>query len=162
VSGEYLGEGSRVGTDGFFPTRDGGWIDEEGYLFLEGRADDIIVRGGENMSPGEFEEVLIEHPAVADCAVVGVPDEQWGEAVAPVQAPPPPGTVSRSSFAVGDASLRCFSRLGRSLNPLARGSTPWRPTNEFNELRSACLDTAPRAHPHSVTIKRRVMGYLAG
>jgi acyl-CoA synthetase (AMP-forming)/AMP-acid ligase II len=82
VSGEYLGKGSRVGSGGFFPTRDAGWIDEEGYLFLEGRADDIIVRGGENMSPGEIEEVLIEHPAVADCAVVGVPDEQWGEAVA--------------------------------------------------------------------------------
>jgi long-chain acyl-CoA synthetase len=82
VSGEYLGKGSRVGSDGFFPTRDAGWIDEEGYLFLEGRADDIIVRGGENMSPGEIEDVLIEHPAVADCAVVGVPDEQWGEAVA--------------------------------------------------------------------------------
>jgi long-chain acyl-CoA synthetase len=82
VSGEYLGKGSRVGADGFFPTRDGGWIDEEGYLFLEGRADDIIVRGGENMSPGEIEDVLIEHPCVEDCAVVGVPDEQWGEAVA--------------------------------------------------------------------------------
>jgi acyl-CoA synthetase (AMP-forming)/AMP-acid ligase II len=82
VSGEYLGKGSRVGSDGFFPTRDAGWIDEEGYLFLEGRADDIIVRGGENMSPGEIEDVLVEHPCVADCAVVGVPDEQWGEAVA--------------------------------------------------------------------------------
>jgi acyl-CoA synthetase (AMP-forming)/AMP-acid ligase II len=62
VSGEYLGKGSRVGADGFFPTRDGGWIDDEGYVFLEGRADDIIVRGGENMSPGEIEDVLIEHP----------------------------------------------------------------------------------------------------
>jgi long-chain acyl-CoA synthetase len=82
VSGEYLGKGTRVGADGFFPTRDGGWIDDEGYLFLEGRADDIIVRGGENMSPGEIEDVLIEHPCVEDCAVVGVPDEQWGEAVA--------------------------------------------------------------------------------
>ncbi len=82
VSGEYLGKGSHVGADGFFPTRDAGWIDEEGYLFLEGRADDIIVRGGENMSPGEIEDVLLEHPSVADCAVVGVPDEQWGEAVA--------------------------------------------------------------------------------
>jgi acyl-CoA synthetase (AMP-forming)/AMP-acid ligase II len=82
VSGEYLGKGTRIGSDGFFPTRDGGWLDAEGYLFLEGRIDDIIVRGGENMSPGEIEEVLLEHDAVADCAVVGVPDEQWGEAVA--------------------------------------------------------------------------------
>ena len=82
VSGEYLGKGTRVGGDGFFPTRDGGWLDAEGYLFLEGRIDDVIVRGGENMSPGEIEDVLLEHDAVADCAVVGVPDEQWGEAVA--------------------------------------------------------------------------------
>ena len=84
VSGEYLGKGSRVLSDGFFPTRDGGWLDEAGYLFLTGRVDDIIVRGGENMSPGEIEDVLLEHPDVADCCVVGVPDEQWGEAVAAV------------------------------------------------------------------------------
>ncbi len=84
VSGEYLGRGSAVGSDGFFPTRDGGWLDEAGYLFLEGRIDDVIVRGGENMSPGEIEDVLLEHESVADCAVVGVPSEQWGEAVAAV------------------------------------------------------------------------------
>jgi long-chain acyl-CoA synthetase len=84
VSGEYLGKATRVGSDGFFPTRDGGFVDDEGYVFLEGRIDDIIVRGGENMSPGEIEDVLLAHPCVADCAVVGVPDEEWGEAVAAV------------------------------------------------------------------------------
>jgi long-chain acyl-CoA synthetase len=84
VSGEYLGKASRVGSDGFFPTRDAGSVDAEGYVFLEGRIDDIIVRGGENMSPGEIEDVLLGHPAIADCAVVGVPDEEWGEAVAAV------------------------------------------------------------------------------
>ena len=68
--------------DGWFPTRDAGSIDEEGYLFLEGRADDVIVRGGENLSPGEIEDVMLTHPDVADVAVVGIPDEQWGEAVA--------------------------------------------------------------------------------
>jgi len=82
VSGEYLGRGHTLLEDGFFPTHDGGWLDEEGYLFVEGRIDDVIVRGGENMSPGEIEDVLLEHPAVADCAVVGVPDTDWGEAVA--------------------------------------------------------------------------------
>lgn len=82
VSGEYLGRGSLVDSDGWFPTRDAGFLDEAGYLFLEGRIDDVIVRGGENMSPGEIEEVLLEHEAVADCAVVGIPDEEWGEAVA--------------------------------------------------------------------------------
>jgi acyl-CoA synthetase (AMP-forming)/AMP-acid ligase II len=82
VSGEYEGKGSVVDAQGWFPTRDAGSLDDEGYLFLEGRADDVIVRGGENLSPGEIEDVLLTHPSVADVAVVGVPDEQWGEAVA--------------------------------------------------------------------------------
>lgn len=82
VSGEYIGTGSFLDDEGWFPTRDAGFMDAEGYLFLEGRADDVIVRGGENMSPGEIEDVLLEHEAVADVAVVGIPDEQWGEAVA--------------------------------------------------------------------------------
>jgi acyl-CoA synthetase (AMP-forming)/AMP-acid ligase II len=82
VSGEYLGRGSQLVADGWFPTNDGGSLDEDGYLFVEGRIDDVIVRGGENLSPGEIEDVLHEHPDVQDCAVVGVPDEQWGEAVA--------------------------------------------------------------------------------
>jgi acyl-CoA synthetase (AMP-forming)/AMP-acid ligase II len=82
VSGEYRGRGSRLDRAGWFPTRDGGSMDADGYLYLEGRIDDIIVRGGENISPGEVEDVLLEHAAVADAAVVGVPDEQWGEAVA--------------------------------------------------------------------------------
>jgi acyl-CoA synthetase (AMP-forming)/AMP-acid ligase II len=82
VSGEYLQQGSLLDADGWFCTRDRGWLDEEGFLFLDGRADDVIVRGGENISPGEIEEVLLAHPAVADAAVVAIPDEQWGEGVA--------------------------------------------------------------------------------
>jgi acyl-CoA synthetase (AMP-forming)/AMP-acid ligase II len=82
VSGEYLGRGVTLGPDGWFSTRDGGSMDADGYLFVEGRIDDVIVRGGENISPGEIEDVLLEHEAVADCAVVGIPDEHWGEAVA--------------------------------------------------------------------------------
>jgi long-chain acyl-CoA synthetase len=82
VSGEYEDRGSVVDKQGWFPTRDAGSMDEEGYLFLEGRADDVIVRGGENMSPGEIEDTLLEHPAVSDVAVVGIPDEQWGEGIA--------------------------------------------------------------------------------
>ena len=84
VSGEYLGREPRLLEGGWFPTRDGGFLDEAGYLFVEGRIDDVIVRGGENLSPGEIEDTLLTHPAVADCAVVGVPDAQWGEAVAAV------------------------------------------------------------------------------
>jgi len=80
VSGEYR-ERSALDADGWFPTRDAGWLDEEGYLFLAGRADDVIVRGGENISPGEIEDVLLSHPAIADAAAVAVPSAEWGEAV---------------------------------------------------------------------------------
>ena len=52
----------RVDRDGWFPTRDGGFVDDDGYLFLEGRIDDVIVRGGENLSPGEIEDVLLDAP----------------------------------------------------------------------------------------------------
>jgi acyl-CoA synthetase (AMP-forming)/AMP-acid ligase II len=89
VSGEYRGRGSTLGPDGFFPTRDGGFLDEDGYLFVDGRIDDVIVRGGENLSPGEIEDVLRAHEDVADCAVVGIPDTQWGEAVAAAVVPAP-------------------------------------------------------------------------
>jgi fatty-acyl-CoA synthase len=84
VSGEYLGRGAALSADGWLATNDGGWLDAEGFLFVEGRLDDVIVRGGENLSPGEIEDVLLEHPAVADAAVIGVPDDEWGEAVAAV------------------------------------------------------------------------------
>lgn len=87
VSGEYLGRSSRVTPDGWFPTNDGGSLDADGYLYVEGRIDDIIVRGGENISPGEIEDVLLSHASIADAAVIGVPDEQWGEAVAAVVVP---------------------------------------------------------------------------
>jgi acyl-CoA synthetase (AMP-forming)/AMP-acid ligase II len=94
VAGEYLERGSQLGPGGWFATRDGGSLDAEGFLFVEGRIDDVIVRGGENLSPGEIEEVLLAHAAVADCAVVGVPDEQWGEAVAAVVVPRAGASVS--------------------------------------------------------------------
>ncbi|GHA04981.1 class I adenylate-forming enzyme family protein [Novosphingobium arvoryzae] len=80
VSGEYR-EKSALDADGWFPTRDAGYLDEDGYLFLSGRADDVIVRGGENISPGEIEDVLLTHPAIADVAAVAIPSAEWGEAV---------------------------------------------------------------------------------
>ena len=81
VSGEYDGR-SVLDSDGWFPTRDAGYLDEQGYLFLSGRADDVIVRGGENISPGEIEDLLHHHSAIADTAAVGIPSDEWGEAVA--------------------------------------------------------------------------------
>ena len=81
VAGEYVGR-PVLTADGWFATRDGGWLDDDGYLFVEGRLDDVIVRGGENVSPGEVEDTLVAHPAVAEAGVVGLPDDEWGETVA--------------------------------------------------------------------------------
>jgi acyl-CoA synthetase (AMP-forming)/AMP-acid ligase II len=64
-----------------FATGDLGYLDEAGYLFIAGRSDDVIIRGGENISPGEIEDALARHPAIASAAVVGVPDEEWGQRV---------------------------------------------------------------------------------
>lgn len=81
VSGEYLDK-KVIDDEGWFATKDAGWLDDEGFLFVKGRLDDVIVRGGENISPGEIEECLRRHDAVADCAVLGLPNRQWGEKVA--------------------------------------------------------------------------------
>lgn len=78
VSGEYS-HSTVTDENGWFHTNDAGWIDAEGYVFVDGRLDDVIVRGGENLSPGEIEEVLSAHDAVAEAAVVGMLDDQWGE-----------------------------------------------------------------------------------
>jgi long-chain acyl-CoA synthetase len=80
VSGEYL-ERKATDDDGWFPTRDAGQLDAAGYLYLSGRADDVIVRGGENISPSEIEDVLLSHDAVADAAAVAIPSTEWGETV---------------------------------------------------------------------------------
>jgi acyl-CoA synthetase (AMP-forming)/AMP-acid ligase II len=87
VSGRYTGIGSVLDENGWFPTRDIATLDEDGYLFIGGRSDDTIIRGGENIAPAELEEVLIEHPQVRDVAVVGVEDPQWGQAIIAVVVP---------------------------------------------------------------------------
>src|SRR5699024_802332 len=67
--------------DGWVNTEDRGWIDEDGYLFLGGRNSDMIIRGGENISPAEIEDVLLAHSEISDVAVIGVPSLEWGEEI---------------------------------------------------------------------------------
>ncbi len=67
--------------DGWFRTGDAGWVDADGYLFLHDRIKDMIVTGAENVYPAEVENVLLAHPDVVDAAVIGVPDDRWGETV---------------------------------------------------------------------------------
>jgi malonyl-CoA/methylmalonyl-CoA synthetase len=70
--------------DGWFRTGDLGFLEGDGYLTLCGRSKDLIISGGLNIYPPEVERVLVEHPAVAACAVIGCPDRQWGERVTAV------------------------------------------------------------------------------
>jgi long-chain acyl-CoA synthetase len=87
VSGRYTGIGSVLDENGWFGTKDIAMLDEDGYLFIGGRSDDTIIRGGENIAPAELEDVLIEHAHVHDVAVVGVEDPQWGQAIVAVVVP---------------------------------------------------------------------------
>ena len=71
---------------GWFHSGDVGYIDEEGYLYICDRLKDMVITGGENVYPAEVESVLFEHPAITEVAVIGLPDEKWGEAVTAVAA----------------------------------------------------------------------------
>lgn len=78
-----------VTADGWMRTGDAGFLDEDGYLFLQDRIKDMVVSGGENVYPAEVENVVLSLPGVADAAVIGVPDERWGETVKAVVVPAP-------------------------------------------------------------------------
>jgi acyl-CoA synthetase (AMP-forming)/AMP-acid ligase II len=103
VSGEYRGRENPLDADGWFPTRDRGWLDDDQFLFIEGRADDTIIRGGENIAPAEIEEVLLRHPDIEEVAVVGVPDDEWGQIIAAV-------IVTREGVDLDVAAVQDFAR----------------------------------------------------
>ena len=87
ISGEYSALGSLVDADGWFDTRDEASVDPAGYIYLAGRTDDLIIRGAENIAPAEIEDVLAEHPAVKEAAVLGQSDDEWGEKIIAVVVP---------------------------------------------------------------------------
>jgi acyl-CoA synthetase (AMP-forming)/AMP-acid ligase II len=72
---------STIGEDGWLRTGDAGYLDEDGYLFIQDRIKDMIISGAENVYPAEVENAIHGHPSIAEVAVIGVPDETWGEAV---------------------------------------------------------------------------------
>ena len=89
VAGEYRETGRVTDGDGWFSTRDEGHLDADGFLFVRGRADDTIIRGGENIAPAEIEEVIQQIPGVADVAVTGLPSEEWGQRIGAFIVPEP-------------------------------------------------------------------------
>jgi acyl-CoA synthetase (AMP-forming)/AMP-acid ligase II len=130
--------------DGWFPTRDRGWIDDDGFLFIEGRSDDTIIRGGENIAPAEIEDVLLHHPDVADAAVVGVPDDEWGQRIEAA-------VVLREGATTDTEALRahCREHLRSSKTPdriVVRDALPHTDTGKL--LRRAVLaDLSAEAAP---------------
>ena len=89
--------------DGWYHTGDAGYLDEEGFLFLEGRVKDMIVSGGENIYPIEVENVLEDHPAIYQCAVIGIPHDTWGEAVHAV-------VLLKDGFSISEEELIKFCK----------------------------------------------------
>ena len=92
--------------EGWLHTADVGYLDDDTYLFITGRTKDLIIRGGENISPGEIEQVLEDHPAIEEAAVIGVPDVDWGEAVKAVVV-----AVPGMQFTLPDLVDYCKGRL---------------------------------------------------
>lgn len=108
----YAGLESPLTSDGWLPTRDMGWLDEDGYVFMAGRKDDMIIRGGENIAPAEVEAVVMSHPAVDEAVVLGVADEEWGQRVAAVVVARPGCTLE-----VEELTRHCRARLASFKKP---------------------------------------------
>ncbi|HUA34014.1 MAG TPA: AMP-binding protein [Candidatus Binataceae bacterium] len=98
--------------DGWRATGDRGWIDDDGYVFFAGRKDDMIIRGGENIAPAEIESVLMSHPGVDECAVIGIPSVEWGQTVKAFVVPRKGAKVTEE-----DLSEYCRSRLSSFKRP---------------------------------------------
>ena len=139
VSGEYSAA-TQLDDEGWFRTKDAGRIDDEGYVFVEGRLDDVIVRGGENLSPGEIENALLQHPAVTDAVVYGQPDEMWGEVVVAAVVTAPGSDPSPEDLQAWVASLLRSSRVPARIRFLSEV-----PRNDLGKVLRRVLRANPGA-----------------
>jgi len=114
---------------GWLHTRDLGWMDEDGYVYLAGRKDDLIIRGGENISPAEIEAVLQAHPAIEEAAIIGVPDLEWGEQVMAIVVRKPGSTLSAE-----EVTEWCRQRLASFKKPELVHFVPELPRNPLGKV----------------------------
>ncbi|MDE3086509.1 MAG: AMP-binding protein [Acidobacteriota bacterium] len=121
--------------DGFTSLGDMGWLDTDGYLYIADRRVDMIVTGGANVFPAEVEAALLEHPEVADCAVVGLPDEEWGSRVHAVVQPRHPGKPP----AEDDLRRHCRERLAGYKVPKSVSFMSPLPRTEAGKLNHGAL-----------------------
>ena len=112
---------------GWLRTGDAGYLDEDGYLYIHDRVKDMIISGGENIYPAEVENVLMSHPAVADCAVIGVPDEKWGETPTAI-------VVKAGDVAARDLIDFCRERLAHFKCPASVDFTEAIPRNPTGKV----------------------------
>ena len=113
MSGYWRDEAAsaRALAGGWFHSGDSGHVDAEGFLTIDGRLKDMIISGGENISPAEIESVLLACADIAEAAVVGRPDARWGEAVVAVVVPSPGATLTRERvLALVDGRLARFKQ----------------------------------------------------
>jgi long-chain acyl-CoA synthetase len=108
-----------IDKDGWLRTGDAGFIDEDGYIFIQDRIKDMIITGGENVYPAEVENAIHGHPHVAEVAVIGVPDEQWGESVKAIVVPKPDVTPDAQSIIEFARSRIAHFKAPRSVDFLA-------------------------------------------
>jgi acyl-CoA synthetase (AMP-forming)/AMP-acid ligase II len=123
--------------DGWLHTGDLGYLDADGYLFLTDRKKEIIIRGGENVSPREIEEVLHAHPEIAEAAVVGAPDAEYGEIVVAFVVPRP-----GARLVAGAVREYCAKHLARFKVPAVVRLFPGLPRNSVGKLDKSALRRA--------------------
>ncbi|MSP02580.1 MAG: long-chain-fatty-acid--CoA ligase [Acetobacteraceae bacterium] len=108
-----------IDTEGWFHTGDVGYCDEDGFLYIADRLKDMVITGGENVYPAEVESVLYDHPAIAEIAVIGLPDAQWGEAVVAVAALKPGAGLELEELRVFATDRLARFKLPRRLEVVA-------------------------------------------
>ncbi|MCX7568112.1 long-chain-fatty-acid--CoA ligase [Sulfitobacter sp. F26169L] len=126
--------------DGWYHTGDGGYFDADGYLFLVDRIKDMIISGGENVYCGEVENAIADHPAVKDCAVIGIPDPQWGEAVHAVVV-----LMDGQSVTAEELIAQCRTRIAGYKCPKSISFIDWMPLSGANKILKTELRAAHSA-----------------